>query len=386
MKERILGVEVFGRSADYDTGSDPIVRTTAIEIRKRLAQYYQETLDSKELRIELIAGSYIPRFEFPSDAHERTGVSSHAIPSRMRNESDPSRIEELMLSPAAPPSKSSGKLRRTKKWKMFVSIAALGSLAVATGLLLFRGGSTSSLDRFWGPVFRSSDRVVICVGAKTLPLMPFDQYKKEAEQLIEGQAEPPQKPQSDYKPMLPFSDAPLLSFLDATATSMLTGFLSKHNVRFSVRNASELTLADLRGGPLILVGALNNAWTLRLASRLRFHPRLDPTSNDMWIEDTQHPERHDWKVQWGEAYVNSVSDYAVVSRVQDPTTGEIMIEIGGLGLHGTQVATEFITDPTYLNILSREIKNPHKNVQVVLKTTVIHGESGPPQVLTVYYW
>src|SRR5580658_7923570 len=42
IKERTLGIEIFGRDADYDTSSDPIVRVTAAEIRKRVAQYYQD--------------------------------------------------------------------------------------------------------------------------------------------------------------------------------------------------------------------------------------------------------------------------------------------------------------------------------------------------------
>src|SRR5580658_6245398 len=42
LKERTLGIEIFGRQAGYDTASDPIVRVTAAEIRKRIAQYYQE--------------------------------------------------------------------------------------------------------------------------------------------------------------------------------------------------------------------------------------------------------------------------------------------------------------------------------------------------------
>ena len=33
LKERTLGVQVFGRDASYDTTSDPIVRVTATEIR-----------------------------------------------------------------------------------------------------------------------------------------------------------------------------------------------------------------------------------------------------------------------------------------------------------------------------------------------------------------
>ncbi len=53
LKERTLGVEVFGRNAGYDTTSDPIVRVTAAEIRKRIAQYYQDSDSPDQLRISL---------------------------------------------------------------------------------------------------------------------------------------------------------------------------------------------------------------------------------------------------------------------------------------------------------------------------------------------
>ena len=36
LKERVIGVEVFGRSPTYDTGEDAIVRVTAREVRRRL--------------------------------------------------------------------------------------------------------------------------------------------------------------------------------------------------------------------------------------------------------------------------------------------------------------------------------------------------------------
>src|SRR5271156_2576987 len=65
LKERTLGVEIFGRRADYDTASDPIVRVTAAEIRKRIAQYYQDPGHESELRVSLPPGSYIPQFHWP---------------------------------------------------------------------------------------------------------------------------------------------------------------------------------------------------------------------------------------------------------------------------------------------------------------------------------
>src|ERR1700744_2172538 len=77
LKERTLGVEVFAREPDYDTNLDPVVRITAAEIRKRLAQYYQEPAHEAELRIDLPLGSYAARFQSPL---ERLPVAPTAAP------------------------------------------------------------------------------------------------------------------------------------------------------------------------------------------------------------------------------------------------------------------------------------------------------------------
>lgn len=59
LRERIIGIEVFGRAPDYDSGNDPIVRARAAEVRKRLAQHYLHGEGAGEvLRIEIPSGSY----------------------------------------------------------------------------------------------------------------------------------------------------------------------------------------------------------------------------------------------------------------------------------------------------------------------------------------
>src|SRR5215813_3672408 len=40
LRERMIGVEMFGRPVDYDTSNDAVVRVRATEVRKRLALYY----------------------------------------------------------------------------------------------------------------------------------------------------------------------------------------------------------------------------------------------------------------------------------------------------------------------------------------------------------
>jgi TolB-like protein/Tfp pilus assembly protein PilF len=64
LRERMIGVEMFGRPVDYDTGNDSVVRVKATELRKRLAEYYLETDSKPALHIELRRGSYVPRFIF----------------------------------------------------------------------------------------------------------------------------------------------------------------------------------------------------------------------------------------------------------------------------------------------------------------------------------
>ena len=66
LKERVVGERVFGREPDYDTGQDSIVRVKANEVRRRLAQFYEQHPHAP-LRIEMVSGSYgigIRRTEF----------------------------------------------------------------------------------------------------------------------------------------------------------------------------------------------------------------------------------------------------------------------------------------------------------------------------------
>src|SRR5689334_2911067 len=66
LRERIIGIEVFGRSPDYDTAEDPVVRLRAADVRKRLAQYYQSKPEPGEWKIEIPTGSYKAHFH-PSE-------------------------------------------------------------------------------------------------------------------------------------------------------------------------------------------------------------------------------------------------------------------------------------------------------------------------------
>ena len=66
LRERMIGAEMFGRRIDYDTANDAVVRVKATEVRRKLAQYYQESTKPPLVRIELPSGSYVPKFHWES--------------------------------------------------------------------------------------------------------------------------------------------------------------------------------------------------------------------------------------------------------------------------------------------------------------------------------
>jgi len=118
LKERTIGVDVFGRPADYDTASDHVVRSAMAEIRKRLAQYYQEDGENSELRIEVQPGSYVPQFR-------EIALQSPVAPDWTEPEV------------GATPVNQQARQQRVKWW----IAAVIGMVALASGKLKESGGT-----------------------------------------------------------------------------------------------------------------------------------------------------------------------------------------------------------------------------------------------------
>src|SRR4051812_32789207 len=62
LKESVIGVEFFGRPADYDVRQDSVVRNEAGKLRSRLAEYYVGEGAEDTLFIDLPKGGYKPAF------------------------------------------------------------------------------------------------------------------------------------------------------------------------------------------------------------------------------------------------------------------------------------------------------------------------------------
>src|SRR5215470_7685225 len=74
LKESVIAVEVFGRSPDFDSRLDPVVRTEAVRLRARLSEYYLKEGKADALVIELPKGGYVPQFRVIT---EEPSVTAH---------------------------------------------------------------------------------------------------------------------------------------------------------------------------------------------------------------------------------------------------------------------------------------------------------------------
>ena len=75
MRERIMGVEVFDRPTTYNASDDPIVRVTANDVRKRLAQFYSGANVEDSPVISLPSGLLRRNFHLET-CHSRTGAGN----------------------------------------------------------------------------------------------------------------------------------------------------------------------------------------------------------------------------------------------------------------------------------------------------------------------
>jgi hypothetical protein len=345
LKERSLGMEVFGRDPHYDTNADPVVRTSACEVRKRIAQYYHEPGRDAEIRIELPSGSYVPEFRFPE-----------------------ARAVEAAPEPSPLPVRPSLARERPRYGMAAAAIAISALILTAAGLAVAEmGRSKSAVDRFWGPVWDRTDSVLVCLGGTD---------RSARERAVSAEPTHLEVMRTDQ-----------VAFADALAMARLTGLLQAHGKQYDIRRGASFTLEDLRKKPAVLIGAFNNPWTMALSHQWRYSFEYDSNGAPS-IRDRQNPSRTLWHGDFQRPYSQVKEDYAIVSRYLDLHTERMVVAVAGMGKDGTAAAGEFVTDPRYLEKLASQAPPnwERKNLQLVIATEVINGNSGPPRVLATYFW
>jgi hypothetical protein len=359
INERWLGIEIFGRKPEYDTAADPIVRVTAAEIRKRVAQYYQDPAHVSELRIALPSGSYVPRFHWPKDASDP-----------VLKEIEEAAAEALATSAAHP---VAPRFRRGRRFAVVLVLACITTALLSVGsVLLWQVIHRPAPDFFWQPVLISKEPALLCVA---------DQLQYSAISLRDA-ADPTHQ-------ILLKDNLTAVVMDDVYATVKVAGILQSSAKKYTVKSEGATNLEDLRNGPTVFIGAFDNAWTLRLTNSLRFHFANNADMSQHEIVDSMTPAQTHWTVDRSvQIATNNYRDYAIVARFTDANTGNLSIIVAGIGRGGTIAAGEFLTDPGDLAQLKRaaQAAGDKKNMEIVLSTQIIDGQPGSPRVEAAYFW
>ena len=351
LKERTIAIDVFGRDPSYDPGADPVVRISAGEVRKRLAQYYQEATDPDPLRIELPVGSYRPEFVA-------------VIPASPVSSLLPVQPSPLLVREDVAQAESRGISHRS-----LVASSILASLAaVAVITWLYFANRPTALDRFWSPVIGQSHSVMLCLGRSNF--------------------RPADPPPGLSHPADPHQAA--VAWWDAETLARVAGLVQSKGASLRLFREDEATFSDFQQRPAVLIGAYNDQWTMELMSRMRY--TFQRNARFQWIADRDRPSFQNWKNDLGQADEQGnlalKQDYAIISRVANPRTGFITVTVAGLWGYGTLAAGRFLTDPKYIeDYAHRTGFNFEKgNIQLVIGTEVIQGKPGPPTVLAATSW
>jgi len=372
IKERTIGVEVFGREPQYDTNEDHVVRTAAGELRKRLAIYYGEEKHRSELRISLVPGSYIPQFSLPAqlpatELDPGLEIASHADPAQSSAVIEPESVPREILAAHAP---ASGMRKR-----LFVAVAAAVLLSVFFGYRWVH--SKNAEDLFWKPVLETPGPVLLAVG--DVPNGP-------------PTASTPEYSQESSIPIVHKASSSNIPFADAVTMARVLGVLQVRGKDVIIRREGQSSFADLREGSVVLIGAFNNEWSLRLTRQLRYSLALDAEKHLIYIKDAKNPSARTWSWATDQPKDNQgavggpvLQDYALISRIWNSETGHVVIVIGGLYTYGTETAGEFLTDPQLMQEIAKKVPlaDAHSNLQIVLATKVTDAAAGPPRILAV---
>lgn len=344
IKERTVGIDVFGRAPDYDTNLDTIVRYTAGEVRKRLALHYHEV--DAPIQISLSVRSYRPEF--------LRLVEAPALEVGFEPEEPVS-----VMSPLEHPIVRKVRRRHSLAW---VIAAVSVCLLLLIGLRSWNAARTDALSRFWSPILDQKAPTIISLGG-----VVFSPNSHNGTQVA-----------SD-----PADGNPYLSFENGLAMGRVAALLNAHGGSYRVQAAAYTTMAQIREDPTVLVGAYNNHWTYRLAEPLRFHFAPHP---DERIVDAQDPKRS-WARDRSKPFGDS-PDYALVARFRNPSTDSVVVMIAGLQRFGTDAASQFATSPDLLEDFNRQVgwNWRNKNIEVVLRVDVVNGRAGAPIVVATHLW
>jgi|ERR1035437_7046119 hypothetical protein len=354
LKERTIGVEVFGRSPSYNTGEDAIVRVTASDVRKRLQQHYGRYGADSEFRINLPPGHYIPEIvrEVPPDSPSEAVFPASEEPTAVA----PSRIPALTESP--PETVASGAPQNRPLRSVFLLLLVLLLLGnVGAWLILFRqhsGWSTKPPSVApWSAMLR---------GTRSTLLITSDPNIAEIQGLTGSDISTSDYANQLYIPLSNSLSPEVYRFVhdilrgdkaanvDLAIVASVAQLAQAASSRISVRGARDFRLSELdTENNFIFIGSpRTDPWTGLFNEQLDFRFHFDGASKQETIQNVRpHPGEASAYVPTAKGFATGES-YATVSFIGNPDHAGQVLLLSGLNAEGTKAAGQFVTNLTDL--------------------------------------
>lgn len=374
LKERMIGMELFGRSPAYDTGEDAIVRVTASDVRKRLLQHYGRNGTASEFRIGVPLGSYIPEItrSSPSAPFHHNSLPALRevvalppdLPSAAQSglsvlhEQEPSALPVPALPNVQDPAGTTSRLNSGNRW---IGIAAvlialnLGLWAVASKHFSSRvDAATPVAVAPWSAFFDSARPTHLIAsdpdieGIQILTNHPIS---------VSDYANRRFLPEPNTLSPAVISICKYILHGDKSATvdtaiaTDIAEVARSYSKKIDVIGARDLQLSNLKTDDnfIFLGSPLSDPWSSIFKDQLDFWfvPSLDPNGKFSGVEQIRnfHPRPAEPSVYMPTAKGGATGEsFAIVALVGNPDQSGQVLLLGGADREGTQAAGRLVTD------------------------------------------
>jgi hypothetical protein len=171
---------------------------------------------------------------------------------------------------------------------------------------------------------------------------------------------------------------------DVAAVSTVVSALTSHDQAFQERFPNDISFAELRDSPTVLVGGFNNPMTIELTKHLPFVLRARNQIDE--TNPSGAPARH-WMLHASNDS-HDTEDYAIITRLAQSNGDAPVLIVAGMGQYGTLAAAQFVCDPASVAALAQNLPKgwEKQNLQVVLHIRVVDFKAASTDVVAVKTW
>jgi hypothetical protein len=378
ISEHKIGRAVFGRSEDYDSANDGIVRTQVSRLRQKLELYFDGEGADESIRVVIPRGGYVPFF-VPRQLSENPTPVITAIP-----------LAEPVVSSVEPyqvETQRSGSLALAWSLVGVLAIAVLALLLWNTGVFTKVQPAQMAVHSFWNQIFTADQPTMIVPADSSLVI--WQGFMKQDIGLAEYLS-------ADYRTAIPIAETPLqqearmvakgryTSIIDLEMIQLFSQISQAEKGKLEVRYARDLRPNDLKQGNIILSGAPEaNPWVQLFEHDMNFvfsYDRAHQTTSVLnRIPRDGEPRQWNSKPTDGQHHV-----FGVVAYLPNLSGNGNVLILEGTSMAGTECALDFVSDNSQLLPFLKQIRRSNGKLphfELVLGTNNMSGNAVKSNIL-----